>query len=160
MTNQALLRIIITIWLALLGVVISMGLLPPVGPGIKPAYAAGGNRATLTVTNVIRQGGVAETTYSADGDGHKFNNNGETWIRVYNAYTDTITATFVTPGTVDGLAVADLDVPVSAGAVRLIGNFPPGRFNQEDGTVYLNWNTAVTGSVASSVTVGAFRIQQ
>lgn len=133
-------------------------------PDVEAApLSAGGTRAALTVTQISRAG-VTETLYAADGDGYKFSNNGYVWVKVLNDYTDTITATFVTPGTVDGLPIDDLDIAVPAdGGTRLVGPFPPSQYNQPSGTdagkVYLNFDAAVTGTVASSVTVGAWRNQ-
>jgi hypothetical protein len=120
-----------------------------------------GTRGTLTVT-VLSRSGVADTLYTADGDGHKFSNNGKVFVEVANAYTATITATFVTPVTVDGLDVEDLSVAIANGSTYFIGPFPPSQYNQQSGTdsgyVYLNFNDTVTGTVANNVTVAGFRI--
>lgn len=139
------------------------GLLAIGAPDAEAApLGVGGTRAALTVTQISRAG-VTETLYTADGDGYKFSNNGYVWVKVQNDYTDTITATFVTPGTVDGLPIDDLDIVVPTSTNRLVGPFPPSQYNQPSGTdagkVYLNFDAAVTGTVASSVTVGAWRVQ-
>lgn len=150
--------------LAILILAVALGALTAIGAPVANAapLGVGGTRAALTVTQITRSG-LTETLYTADGDGHKFSNNGSVWVKVKNDYTSTITATFVTPGTVDGLSIADLDIAVPAGSNRLVGPFPPSQYNNSSGSdagkVYLNWNTAVTGSVASSVTVGAWRVQ-
>jgi len=47
--------------------------------------------------------------------------------------------TFKTPGTVDGLDIAEMTVTVTASATvgELIGPFPPSIYNQSDGTVHV-----------------------
>ena len=50
----------------------------------------------------------------------------------------------------DGLAVANLAVVViAASGDKIIGPFPPGIYNQSDGSVYVDWSseTAVTFAV-------------
>lgn len=118
-----------------------------------------GTRDNLTV-QAMAVTGVAQSLAAASGDGQKFTNTGDTFVIVKNDYTATITATFVTPGQVAGLDIEDVDVAVGAGATKLVGPFLIGVFNQDTGTdknkVYLNWNTAVTGTVADSVTLQVF----
>lgn len=151
------------------GVVIGLALLAGVmWPLIQlsPAQAAprgageDGTRDAITVTSVVVTG-TTDALAAASGDGHKFVNNERTWVVILNSYTATITATFVTPATQGGLAIADVDVALTAGQRRLVGPFSSGLFNQQSGTdkgmVYLNWDTAVTGTVASSVTLKAYK---
>jgi hypothetical protein len=74
------------------------------------------------------------------------------FLDVENAGSET-TVTVDTPGTVDGLAVANLAVvvPATTGKKR-IGPFPPDTYNQPDGTI------KVTYSSVADVTIGAFRL--
>lgn len=130
----------------------------------QPTFAAGedGTRDVITPTTMSASG-VTQTLSAASGDGHKFTNMGEEFIVVANDYTATITLTVVTGGTVAGLDIEDVDVAISAGQTKLIGPFPKPVFNQPGGSdfnkVYLNWNAAVTGTVANSVTLAVYRLR-
>jgi len=94
-------------------------------------------------------------------DGNKFINNGKTWFELANAAGETITATFVTTITYEGLAVADLVVAVEDATTKYIGPFSTVAFNQ-GGTgadadyVYVDYTyvTTLTGA-----TVGAFKFE-
>lgn len=123
------------------------------------ANAAGGTRATLTVYPVKRTA-ITRTLTASDLDGHKFRNDGYTFIEASNALTTSVvTLTFVTPST----ATADLAVRIATNTTKLIGPFPPQTFNQragagaDKGFVYLNY-TGVTTGTTSSLTIGAFRL--
>jgi len=130
----------------------------------QAAYAAGedGTRDVLTPTTVLNTG-ITQTLTAASGDGHKFANTGNDFIVATNDYTATVTLTVVTGGTVGGIAIEDVDVTVGAGGTRLIGPFNKSIFDQPSGTdagkIYLNWDAAVTGTVASSVTIGVYRTE-
>jgi hypothetical protein len=126
-----------------------------------PARAAGedGARDTLTATTLTNTG-VAQTLSAASGDGHKFTNTGREFVVVTNAYTATVTMTVVTGGSVVGLAIADVDVALAAGATKIVGPFQTAVFNQAStGEVYLNFDAAVTGTVANSVTLAVFEME-
>jgi hypothetical protein len=157
-------KVFLAVVLGLLLVLAIFVTLRPVNVVAAPA-AAGGVRATLTVTQILLRPGITRTLYTADGDGHKFFNDGRTtFLEIANGYNATITATFVTPNTAGGFSISDLDIPIPAGNTRMIGPFPTNFFNQpQDVTdrdmVYLNWNSAVTGSVATSVTLSGFRLE-
>lgn len=126
----------------------------------QPAQAAPGEapmmaRVTSTVT-VLSRDGVTQTLGAAASDGEKFSNNGKTFVVIANGYTATITGTFVTPGTIDGLAIDDKEVAVPVGETYFAGPFPPSQYNQPSGSdlgyVYLNW------SQVTSVTYGVWRL--
>ena len=109
-------------------------------------------RTALTVQEVVRTGitpsfGAAQTT-----DGNSFPNDGNTYIEVKNTTATACTVTIQEPETVDGLAVADrtVSVPGTTGD-KVIGPFPPARYNQSDGSVYVD--------VSKAVTLGAFRLK-
>jgi len=93
---------------------------------------------------------------AGDSNGHKFTNDGKTFVEVKNDSGDTITATFITPGTVDDLAISDLEVAVSDGAVYLVGPFPTNVYNQGSGSD--STKTYLDLSSTSSVSVAAFNL--
>lgn len=112
-------------------------------------------RADLTVQQIDRSTGIvpAYTAAQAPGSGsNAFANDGRTHIHIKNGSGSAMTATFQTPGSVNGLAIADLVVTVAAGAEKKVGPFEPGLFNQSDGKVYVDW------SLETSVTAGVFRL--
>lgn len=112
----------------------------------------------LTVQEISRSGkAVSKPLIAATAThGNKFRNNGRTFLRVKNGSVGDITATFNTPGMIDGQEIEELTMTVKAaddenGLDFLdIGPFSA-VFNQADGYVW------VTFSSVSSVTVGAFR---
>ncbi len=108
-------------------------------------------RQSLSVQDIERSG--LEPSYSsAAGDGHSFQNNGRVFVHVKNDDGSSKTITIQTPGTVDGLAVADRTVDIPAGEERMIGPFSPGQYNQSDDTVYVDY------SATTSVTIAALRM--
>lgn len=98
-------------------------------------------RALLTPTDITRAGvAVPAETAGVAADGHKFANDGNVFLLVRNASTTTARVlTVQTPGTVDGLAIADLTVSIPATLSRYIGRFPSGIYNQADGMVYVDY---------------------
>jgi hypothetical protein len=153
-------NLLASIILGILLIGMTLGLLLSIDNVQAAPLAQDGTRSVLTTTTIILTG-ITQTLRAADPDGYKFLNDGKTFISVYNAYTDTVTLTFVTPGTVYGLAIADLDVVVPVGQRYMIGPFPANQFNVQSGTdlgyTYLNFPAVITGSLVNSVTVGAFR---
>ncbi len=115
----------------------------------------GGNRAALTVTVTARTG-ITRTMYEGDADGHKFYNDGKTWIEVLNDSGSPITVTFITPYTRSGLAIPDVAVGIPTATTKIIGPFRPDLFNHRYGTdksmTYLNL------TAATDVYVGAWRL--
>lgn len=74
--------------------------------------------ATLT-TNVVPHAGVADTSsfyVAASAGGDQAATGSGIALRIKNGGASPHTATLVTPGTVDGLAVADRPLTVAAGA--------------------------------------------
>lgn len=89
-------------------------------------------RTVLPVTRPAR-GGVASPTEQA-GDptnGHIVANSGKTLITIRNADTSDHQATIVTPGTVDGQAIADRQVTITAGASVDFGGFQPSIYGSQ-----------------------------
>jgi len=95
------------------------------------------DRATLPVQDCVR-GGVTATGVAAIAEGCKFANDGQTFLYCLDTVGDAI-LTIKTPGTIDGLAIAEHTVTVTAHATigELIGPFPPSIYNQTDGTVHV-----------------------
>lgn len=112
----------------------------------------------LTVQEISRVGKavIKPLTAATATHGNKFRNNGRTFLRVKNGSGGDITATFNTPGKIDGQDIDELEVLVKANGDNNgldfidIGPFTA-IFNQADGYVW------VTFSSVSNVTVGAFR---
>jgi hypothetical protein len=107
-------------------------------------------RSALTVQTIARAGAVPSFA-AANVDGNTFANDGNTFLEVANGAAAPINVTIQTPGTVDGLAVAELIVAVANGVTKRIGPFPPGIYNQS-GEVYVDYSAVTT------ITVGAFRM--
>lgn len=104
-------------------------------------------REELAVQTVSRAG--LEATYTAaQADGNKFVNDGMMWATVKNGATDCI-VTVLTAVTVDGKAVADDTVTVTANEERDIGPFPPSIYNQPDGMVYFDYNSVANVTIAA-----------
>ncbi len=97
-------------------------------------------RTALTVTEISRTG--VDRPSQAVGDVANGNsiagNDGRVFLEVTNDDAATQTVTIQTPGTIDGLAIADLVVSLAAAAVKLIGPLSPTTFNQSDGLVYVD----------------------
>jgi hypothetical protein len=83
--------------------------------------------------------------------GNKFVNDGKTFMIIKNGSGAPITVTIDTPGSMEGLAIADLAVTIAAGVTKAIGPFS-GNFNQADGYVWAVCSAVVT------VTMGVYRI--
>jgi hypothetical protein len=108
---------------------------------------------TLTPQEVGRSG--ITPTYTASGaspllnvvDTFTFNNTGKEFLHFKKTGAGACTVTFVTPGTVDGLAVPDrtLVVPATTGDV-MVGPFPPSVYNSSAGTTLAGFTVSeVTG---------------
>jgi len=102
----------------------------------------------------IRKTGT-EVTYEAidDVNGNQFQNDGRMFLHVLNASGDVATLTFVTPKTVDGLAIADRAVAITDAEERMIGPFPPTIYNDADRLVQITYSVIDVG-----VTVALLRL--
>lgn len=109
-------------------------------------------QTALTVQE-IGHGGAAETfvAAAAAATGNKFPADGKTWLHVKNTGTQKI-LTISTPGTVDGLAVAErtITIPATTGDI-MVPPMPPSQYAQADGQVYIDLD------LATAVTYCAFR---
>jgi len=111
-------------------------------------------RTTATVREIEKTG--TALTYTSAISQMQFSNDGTVFLYINNAYTGTITMTAETPGTVGGLAIADLEVAIASETEKFVGPFRPSLFNQisggAQGYVYIDFDTV------TSVTVGAYRL--
>ena len=88
----------------------------------------------IPVTDVTRNGvdhGADATEIAGDiANDHSMSNTGKEFISVRNSGASVRTVTLVTPGTVDGEAIADRTVSIAASATgKLIGPFPVAIYN-------------------------------
>ena len=108
---------------------------------------------TLTVQQTARTGLVATYTDSSSTvpltttDTFFANNNGRTFLHVQNGATDVV-VTVHTPNTVDGLAVADRAVTVTADTEAFIGPFQPDVYNGADHQMSFEFDDVTNVSVA------------
>lgn len=102
-------------------------------------------RTTVSASQISRTA-AALSAAAANVDGHAVTWRETLFFYVANGGGSSITATVPTPGTVDGLAIADLTVTVPAGQNRLFGPFPADYYRQSDSTVHINFSgvTSVT----------------
>lgn len=108
------------------------------------------SRVTVSTQKIARTG--LEPAYAAAAaDGNAFANDGQTFLHVVNGATD-VEVTMRIPTTVDGQAVTNPTVTVPATEGRMIGPFPPGIYNQPDGTVHVDYDDE------SNVTIAAIRL--
>jgi hypothetical protein len=105
-------------------------------------------RTVLPVQQVARTGLIPAYS-AANADGHSIANDGRVFHHVKNGSGSSINVTMPTPVTVDDLAVADLVVAIAAGAEKMIGPFPPGIYNQADGTMHVDYSAVTTVTVAA-----------
>ena len=102
----------------------------------------------LTAAQSIVRAGLEATYDACNADGNYFANTGNEFIHIVNAAVADQTITIATPATVDGLAVADRSVVVTASEERFIGPFPTATYNDGDGRVQLTYDAVVTLTVA------------
>lgn len=102
-------------------------------------------RETLTVQPVVRAGLAASYT-AFEPTGVAFPNEGRTFMHIQKGAGAT-TLTIDTPGTVDGLAIAQRTVAVAATTEKFIGPFQPGVYNQTTDVVHVDISTAAATSI-------------
>lgn len=102
--------------------------------------------------------GTTPTYAAASGGGDTFTNDGRTYAHLKNASGSAITVTFdAVPSYSDNalgdLALADTAVVVPANAEKVVGFFPPARFNNT-----ATGKVAVTYSGVTSLTVAVVKV--
>lgn len=80
-------------------------------------------RGNIALTTATRDGVVVTETTGDASNGHAVKNDGKVKILLHNVGASSRTATFITPGTVDGQAIADRTVAVAAGVSKIVGPF-------------------------------------
>lgn len=108
----------------------------------------------LTVQEITRAGiDLADTGSLSTSDTYKVANNGRTFLHFKKSGAGACTVTITTPGTVDGLAVADktVTVPATTGDV-MVGPFPRQHYN--DGSGLLSFTVSeITGLTVAVATI-------
>ncbi len=106
-------------------------------------------REVLAVTDIIpaSPGNPGILVAAVAANNAEFPNDGRTILFVLCA-SDATEITFITPGTVDGNAIADpvMTVAINAADVSMFGPFPPGIYNDDNGDIHvdIDQNTGVT----------------
>ena len=108
----------------------------------------------VAVTQLTRAGVsclAAGWTAAASGDGNSFYNTGNEIVILDNAGAATdVVATFVTPGTVDGLAIANQTYALAANDRLIVKPFPPSIYNATGATdtnkVTVTWAGTLTNA--------------
>lgn len=107
--------------------------------------------AVLTVTPVTRAG-VDVAGVAADVAGDEWANTGKEIVEVKNGSGVSITVTLDVKATLDGNAVTDPTVTITAGQTKAIGPFPRGVFNDA------NDRAKITYSAVTSVTTKVLQV--
>lgn len=97
--------------------------------------------------------GRAVTYEAANLDGNSYGLSARRAVHVKNGSAGALTARIITVGTVEGLAIADRDIPVPAGSDRLIAVGDSSIYRQSDGSVHVDYPGGVT-----SLTVAVIEI--
>lgn len=101
-------------------------------------------REAVAVTAITRNG-VDITVTPGIVDGHKFINDGATFIEVTNNDASARTITIITPQTTSDLAIEDKAVSVAPGETLRLGRYPPNIFNKQSGLdagmVYIDYES-------------------
>ncbi len=107
----------------------------------------------LAAQKIVKTG--IDPTHSGSlsvSDNYQTPNNGRLFIYVTNGGGGTSVVTIATPGTVDGLAVADRTVSIGTGEDAMIGPFPPHIYNNANGEIDVSFD------VITSVTIAALNL--
>lgn len=108
------------------------------------------------VTQDVTRAGLTPAFTACSGGGDKFIPDNDVYVELVNGSGGALTATFATPGNVDGEPIADRAVSVPAGGRKKIGPFPKNIFaDNADGG-----KCAITYSGVTSLTIGVFQVQR
>jgi hypothetical protein len=110
---------------------------------------SGALAATLSVVTVLNSGVLPTPVAVSASD--VFDNGGNEFVRVINSSGGT-TCTFTTPATVEGVAVSDPAVALTAGQSKMVGPFKTGIFNDANGRV------TVACSPTANTTIEVWRL--
>jgi hypothetical protein len=114
-------------------------------------------RASQTTQPIVQTGTTATLTAPAVSPNGDIIDTGRTILMVDNAGGSSITVTITPTKTIAGLSLTPLVVTVAAGAIKLIGPFPPAVFGQLNGSADFS-RAYVDYSAVASVTRGVFSI--
>jgi hypothetical protein len=116
---------------------------------------------TLTVQEIARTGLAVTRTAAGSSpllnvvDTFQFNNTGKEFLHFMKSGAGACTVTISTPGTVDGLAIADRTVTVAATTGdNMIGPFPPSNYNTAGTATFAGF----TVSEVTGLTVAVIRL--
>lgn len=108
----------------------------------------------ITVESITRSGiNLADTGSLSISDTYHVPNDGKTFLHFKKSGATDCTVTINTPGTVDGLAVANLTVtvPATTGDV-MVGPFPRDVYNDSDGELTFTLSN-ITGLTVAAATL-------
>jgi len=112
-------------------------------------------RAGLTVEVADRHTPIVPSfTIAVVADGHKFLNDGRTFLYIKtNAVGENhlVTIQMPTSSDVDGLVVDDITFDLLDNSDYVMGPFPPKVYNQTDGMVYIDWEVLLIAGVSTAV---------
>ena len=112
----------------------------------------------LAVQDLSRSGLDAVYSAADGGDGNVFNNDGgRIFVHVKNGSGGGVDVTIATPGTADGLTIADRVVNVPAGEDRFIGGFTA-LYEAADADNSIDKAVLLTFSAVTSVTLAVLRL--
>ena len=89
-----------------------------------------------------------EATYAAVAASDTFTNSGDIFLHIKNGDASDNTVAVVSTKTVEGLAVADVSVVVTAGEERFIGPFDPATFNATSRLVTVTNSNTTANTIA------------
>lgn len=96
----------------------------------------------------ISLAGLAPAFSNASAGGDTFLNDGKMTAHIKNGGASPITVTVVAKNKCSHGFLHDAQVTVAAGETKIVGPFPPDRFNDENGKVTLNYSAITSVQVA------------
>lgn len=105
-------------------------------------------RTSITITDASRTGVNQPAQQNGDAsNGMKLDYNDGRILLELSSNTGTTIFTFPIPVTTDGQAVTSRTVSVGAAAVKVVGPFPPGIYNQPDGSLSVDMDNTTNGRI-------------
>jgi hypothetical protein len=104
-------------------------------------------RVQIPVTSIVKTGVAQPAQTNGDStNNHYFTNDGVTFIEIVSSDASSQDITIHTGKTVDGYALANQTITVTAGATKYVGPFTTGTFNQS-GTTQVYVDTPVSTTI-------------
>lgn len=107
--------------------------------------------ATVATQQVVRAG-LAPAYSAASAGGDAAAPGGSSFLHVKNAGASPVTLTVVTPGTIEGFAIADLTVSIPAAGERMVGPLGDVFRDPATGLVALTWSAVTSVTFAAIAT--------